>query len=135
MNGKVSQCKNCRRIFQSLGAEFCPNCAEEMDASFQKVKNYIYDHPHANVLDISEGTGIAEKMVLYFLKEGRLSMGDESCGLECEMCAKPISAGRFCKSCQSMFQSAFSKVSPNPARQESAQQDKNTLGKMHFKIK
>jgi predicted amidophosphoribosyltransferase len=135
MSGRVTQCKNCRRIFQSLGSEFCPNCADEMDANFQKVKNYVYDHPQTNVVDISEGTGIAEKTVLYFLKEGRLSMGDEASGLECEMCGKPITGGRFCKVCQNMFASAFKSVSPQQEKQEDADTDKSTLGKMHFKIK
>jgi flagellar operon protein (TIGR03826 family) len=135
---KVRQCRQCGRIFNSLGSDTCPACAEKVDECFRKVKNYIYDHPEANVTEISEGAEVPEKMVLHFLKEGRLSV-DESVGaLECERCGAPISAGRYCKKCQNLFQSAFSSVYTEPKQtkeQEHADTSRAGLVRMHFDYK
>jgi flagellar operon protein (TIGR03826 family) len=137
MSTDVRQCRECGRIFNTLGSDTCPACAEELDESFRKVKNYLYDHPTANVVEISKGTEVPEKTVLHFLKEGRLSIDESTCSLECERCGAPISGGRFCKSCQNMFQTAFKSVCPEQrpsAKREGTADTKQRpgLGKMHF---
>ncbi|MGE5495279.1 MAG: hypothetical protein ACM3S4_08290 [Burkholderiales bacterium] len=131
---KVRQCRQCGKLFTSLGSDTCPACAEEMDEYFRKVKNYLYDHPEANVTDISEGAQVPEKLVLRFLKEGRLSVDESVCALECERCGAPISAGRYCKKCQGALQSAFKRVIPEqPARQaEKEVPSRAGRAKMHF---
>jgi flagellar operon protein (TIGR03826 family) len=136
MSSRVRQCRQCGRIFTTLGSDTCPSCAEELDENFRKVKNYLYDHPDANVVEISKGTEVPEKTVLHFLKEGRLSVDESVCALECERCGAPISAGRYCKACQNMFQSAFKSVCPEPAKRENPDNIKRVgLGKMHFDYK
>jgi hypothetical protein len=134
---KVRQCRQCGKLFTSLGSDTCPACAEEMDECFRKVKNYVYDHPDANVTDISEGAQVPEKLVLRFLKEGRLSVDESVCALECERCGTPISAGRYCKKCQGLFQSAFNRVIPEqPERQtEKTAASRSGLARMHFDYK
>lgn len=139
---KVRQCRQCGRIFASMGSDTCPACTEQMDENFRKVKNFLYDHPEANVVEISEGTDVPEKVVLHFLKEGRLSVDETTYALECERCGTPISTGRYCKKCQSMFQSAFRSVCPEqPARREERAEAKHEdtsrigLGRMHFDYK
>lgn len=135
MSGKVTQCKHCGKLFQSWGSEFCPSCTDEVDASFSKVKDYIYDHPETNVMDISEGTGVSEKMVLYFLKEGRLSLGDKVYGLECELCGASISSGRLCSKCQNVFQSAIKVSSPQPEKKREEETGRGSSIRMHFDYK
>lgn len=135
MSGKIIQCKNCRKLFQSLGSDFCPSCVDDMEMYFIKVKDYIYDHPETNVMDISEGTDVSEKMVLYFLKEGRLSLGDQIHGLECELCGASISSGRFCRKCQGVFESAFKSTGQQPEKKQEAEKKSGTLGRMHFDYK
>lgn len=130
MSNRVMQCKQCGRIFQSFGPNICAVCAEELDGSFQKVKNYLFDHPQANVIDICQGTDVAEKVVLYFLKEGRLAI-DGSGLLECDRCGEPISKGRFCPKCQVMFEKELDRVAVKP-KQEDAFDRHSGLGKMHF---
>ncbi len=134
---KVQQCRQCGRIFTSLGSDTCPACAEEIDEYFRKVKNYIYDHPDANVTEISEGVKVPEKLVLRFLKEGRLSVDESVYALECERCGAPISAGRYCKKCQGLLQSAFRRVVPEqPERQaKKAEASRSGLARMHFDYK
>ena len=110
MSPRVLSCKICGRIFQSMGASYCPVCAEEMDKAFTLVKEYLYSHENATVLDIVEATGVTEKFVLYFLKEGRLNVEETDASLRCEDCGRPIPSGRYCSTCREKLANALSSV-------------------------
>ncbi len=111
MRPKVLLCKQCGRLFQSVGASYCPECADEMEKAFITVKEYIYDNENATLLDIVENTGVPEKHVLYFLKEGRLNIDNTDEVLNCEDCGRPISSGRFCSVCREKLASALGSIS------------------------
>ena len=128
----VKQCKQCGRLFQSLGADICQSCAEELDRCFITVKKYIYDHPDANVVEISEDTGIAEKMILRFLREGRLSLDTAVDILNCERCGAPITGGRFCGKCQSMLESLLGGACEPSSKKEEEKRNSTPSGRMHF---
>ncbi len=141
MGGKVVQCKKCARLFQSLSSSpYCPYCVEELEKNFDMVKNYIYDHPHANVMEISTETSVPEKDVFYFLKEGRLSISENNGMLRCENCGCSIATGRFCEACQKQLErelsasvsEAIEKVKP-PSGQKGKRQ--GALGRMHIDIR
>ena len=108
MSTNVKQCRHCRRLFQSFGSNLCPVCAEELDGYFITVKEYLYDHPNADLLETTRETGVPEKIVLGFLREGRLSVSGMSDMLKCEECDAPISSGRFCPDCQNKLEQMLS---------------------------
>lgn len=108
MSVKVLSCKICGRLFQSYGIGCCPGCADEMDKAFVKIKEYLYEHENATIVDIVEGTGISEKYVLQFLKEGRLSIEGAEDALRCEDCGRPISSGRYCSDCREKLANVLS---------------------------
>ncbi len=107
MSPNVLLCKQCGKLFQSLGSSFCPACVDEMDKAFVVVKEYLYEHDNATLMDIVKDTGISEKMVLSFLKEGRLNIEGVDDFLKCEDCGKPISSGRYCSVCRDRLANAF----------------------------
>ena len=100
MGSDVKQCRQCGILFQSLGSNICPGCAEEMDRYFHTVKNYLYDHPEANVFDIARDTGVAENLILRFLREGLLAVSVADGTLTCDECGEAITGGRYCKVCE-----------------------------------
>jgi hypothetical protein len=110
MSPKVLSCNVCGRLFQSLGPGYCPICAEAMDKAFAAVKEYLYMHEDATVVDIIKDAGVAEKYVLDFLKEGRLNIGSAQDILKCEDCGRPIPSGRYCDGCRDKLASALSSV-------------------------
>ena len=140
MTGKIIQCKKCSRIFQFLGTlPYCPNCVEELESNFVLVKDYIYDHQHANVVEISKETGVPEKDIFYFLKEGRLSVSEENGMLFCEDCGCSISTGRFCESCKKKLEREFGAL-VNEAAQRVKQPSQKSgqssgIGKMHINLR
>ena len=100
MGSKIIVCRQCGKLFQSLGSGNCPVCVEEMDKAFVLVKEYLYDHQDATVIDVVNDTGVSEKYVLSFLKEGRIDVDSAGEMLSCEDCGRPITSGRFCSKCR-----------------------------------
>lgn len=98
--GNIKQCSRCRQLFQSLGSDVCPDCAQEIDQQFLVVKDFLYDHPDAKIMEIVQGTNVDEKLVLNFLREGRLSVSQPEDMLTCIECGEPITTGRYCARCQ-----------------------------------
>lgn len=130
MSLKVMSCKICGKLFQSYGAGYCPECADEMDKAFVKIKEFLYEHENATIVDVVEGTGIAEKYVLQFLKEGRLSIEGTEGALRCEDCGRPISSGRYCSNCREKLANVLSST---VAGKKKSMPAISTQAKMHGK--
>ncbi len=95
----IRNCKMCGRIFQYNNIPYCHSCVLKREEMFVTVREYIWENPDANVPEVSEETGIDEKIILEFLREGRLELKKESIGLPCERCGAPIRTGRYCEKC------------------------------------
>ena len=135
MGSNVKQCKQCGILFQSMGSNICPNCAEEMDRQFHTVKNYLYDNPEANVFDIARDTGVAENLILRFLREGLLTVSVADGSLTCEECGTPITGGRYCSTCERRLENVLiGAIKQDPRKQ--ADTHKNATGaRMHVSVK
>lgn len=96
----IRQCKECGKLFQYTGKSLCIDCLDEFDKMYIKVRDHIYKNPDDTIKQVSEKTEIPEKYILTFLKEERLSLTSASGALLCEVCKKPITAGRICESCR-----------------------------------
>lgn len=98
----IRNCKQCGKLFQYTGvSKICPKCAREDEELFKIVKEYLYDHPGANIMEVSEETGVEEDRILRYLRQGKLEISGEggSLILDCERCGKAIRTGRFCDAC------------------------------------
>lgn len=99
----VKNCRKCGKIFNYIGGQFiCPSCAEAMEAKFQEVKAYIYEHKDiASIPVVAEACNVEPNQIRQWLREERLSIGDDSpLGIECESCGVTIKCGRFCEKCK-----------------------------------
>ncbi|MGI6152243.1 MAG: MerR family transcriptional regulator [Christensenellaceae bacterium] len=125
------QCKECGGVFQSSGKDVCPRCVKELDEKFKKIKQYLYKHPDAGVVEVSEETEIEERVILDFLKEGRLELKTPDGSISCEKCGAPISSGRLCKKCSDSLANTLNSVLPKK-QPEVATKDKS---KLHIEIR
>jgi methionyl-tRNA synthetase len=74
---------------------------KELDEKFAEVKEYVYDHPHVGIQEVSEVMEVSVQQIKQWIREERLAFADDSMiGLECESCGVQIKTGRFCKSCK-----------------------------------
>ncbi len=100
----LCQCRQCGRIFQSYNQTLCPPCVEDRERSYIAVRDYVYMHPEAVLMEIAKKTEVDESLILEFLKEERLSINDSDDSLLCEKCAKPIAKGKYCDKCKEFFE-------------------------------
>lgn len=121
---QLIKCKWCNKPFQSFGLSFCPKCIQELDEQYKPVRDYLYDSPNATIDEVVEATGVNQRVILFYLRDGRLQMVN-SCGLlRCEQCGASINSGRFCDKCAGKMEERIIKplqarmVKPRPESQE-----------------
>jgi flagellar operon protein (TIGR03826 family) len=91
----LANCKECGRLFIKVTSDICPDCQRKEEEEFDRVKEYLKNHPNANLSEIMEATGVSENRISKFIRMGRLSIKPT-----CEVCGKPIDSGRFCPECR-----------------------------------
>ena len=98
-----------------------------MDDQYKLVRDYLYDNPNAPIEEVVEETGVQEKIILYYLRDGRLQIAGSSGLLKCEQCGAAINSGRLCEKCMSKVNTRI--VQPLQARQarEQAEQRRAEL--------
>lgn len=136
MASTIKTCGFCGKLFQSLGPPHCPQCSNKLDQDFIKVREYLYSNKSAalNATEISENTGVSEKAVLYFIKEGRLARkeGGEKSGVKCAACGTPILSGKLCAKCASAWKNEASTMA-KAAEKPDGQTERNGGIRMHTK--
>lgn len=121
-------CKSCGRVFFSARDEICPACKEKEDEDYKLVRTFLKEFPGSSVHIVMEYTGVPEKRIMRFLREGRIEIfeSDQSF-LTCLKCGKPIQKGKYCKECYSKFKGEVTRL------YESAEQSPaDAIGKMRF---
>ena len=132
----IIQCQFCKKPFQSIGRKICPACLDQIDRDFVTVRDYIYEHKHTDIDTVVEDTEVSKQIILHLLKEGRLTLGDESENtglLHCEVCRKPISSGRMCKDCQDKVKSKMQKNIESHSHSASRSDSANFKGSAKLK--
>ncbi|HWR21880.1 MAG TPA: flagellar protein [Feifaniaceae bacterium] len=97
---KVKQCRMCGKLFQSVGGSMCMECEDRLDQEFRLVRDYLYEHPEADIMELSKETGVSERSILQFLKDERLTLSVPSESIRCEHCGKAIASGKICAACK-----------------------------------
>ena len=109
----ITQCKMCKKPFHTIGSRICPECLNQIDMDYLKVRDFVYDNPGADIDTTAAETKVDKAVILHLLKEGRLTLsnvGDVSGSmLMCEVCRKPIVSGRMCEMCKSKVAATMNK--------------------------
>jgi flagellar operon protein (TIGR03826 family) len=106
---ELRNCPECGKIFTFIKTNLCPECKQKLDDQFELVKGYLQKNPRANIQQVSEDTGVSEKNITEYLRDGRIITGsaNKNLGLTCELCGAPISIGRFCQACGKKLTEGF----------------------------
>jgi len=95
-------CNRCRKIFDSFGSTLCYDCQSHIENCYEKVRKYAFVNQSQSVYEIAEATGVEEKLILSFVKEGKLSL--MAVKIHCAKCGAVISQGTYCEECIAMLQ-------------------------------
>jgi len=98
---QVKNCKICHRIIQENGLhEVCPSCRSQDEADFDLIRQYLYQHPYAKILEVATALNMSISRIKRYLREGRLEIVEENnLFLDCEACGRPIHTGKYCDDC------------------------------------
>jgi hypothetical protein len=115
-------------MFMRINSPICPECVKAEDISFQKLKEYLDEHPENSIAMVSRETGVPMKRILKYIQDGRieLSVGmAEDNPLTCTRCGCSIRIGTMCEECLTSYNQAVQGIRAD------AQNSKNTGTGMH----
>jgi hypothetical protein len=98
---ELSNCKVCGRVFQANElAKVCQNCTGQDESNYNKLRNYLIEHPRASIYDVATNLDISINRIKFYLREGRIEIVEkDNRFLLCEQCGQPIHSGRCCEEC------------------------------------
>lgn len=131
---EVRNCKSCGKIFNYIsGPPLCATCLAALDAKFEDVKEYIYDHPRVGIQEVAEVMEVSIPIIKQWIREERLSFAEDSMiGLECEGCGVTIKTGRFCKACKDKLAKGLTNLYPTDKPVQQQNRDSKESPKMRF---
>lgn len=110
--GELKNCPVCGKVFVKVVRNLCPECVEAEEREFTEVRDYIKDRPGASVDEIVNVTGIEEKKILRWMREGRIEYSVKGqIGLTCHSCGAPITIGEICNKCSKELSGRLNSIS------------------------
>jgi flagellar operon protein (TIGR03826 family) len=100
----LENCPNCGRLFvKNQFRDICDLCYREEEKEFTKVYNYMRKRENrmATLSEVVEATGVSERLIMKFIKSGRLQLANfPNLGYPCSRCGTIIREGKLCVSCK-----------------------------------
>lgn len=66
----LKNCSECGKLFVSTSSAVCSECLEADKKDVALITNYIREHPGLMIIEVAERTGISERKIRRYLKEG-----------------------------------------------------------------
>ena len=128
----ITNCPECGKLFKKTTSKICPECVQKEEDYFLEVKKYLDDNPGATVPEVAEETGVTEKKINEFIREGRLqATAFENISAPCLSCGNPTKKGKYCSDCSQNLQSELEKAMGD---KEDKEEDKpKEGGKIHIR--
>lgn len=120
--GDLRNCPECGKVFVKISKNLCPDCIEKDEKAFEEVRAYLKDYPGASVEEICGATGVEEKKVLKWIREGQIEVCFREGGrvLTCKGCGVPVTSGNFCARCAKDLSSQIETATRPGHKRESA---------------
>lgn len=128
----LRNCTRCGQVFASDSDKICSDCKDQEEKDFEKVKEYIWEEGQASIPKIHEATGVEEKMIQKFIREGRLVDLGLELTIECKRCGQAITSGDYCESCRDEMVSGLT-GKETKSNKENKENKKKIGGRMHYK--
>ncbi|MGI6778705.1 MAG: flagellar protein [Acetivibrionales bacterium] len=94
-------CSICGKLSEAYGfSSTCPDCFQKDMQTFDRIRQYLYENPHAHMFEVATNLQITISTIKRYLREGRLEIVEENnLFLRCIICGESIKAGYYCESC------------------------------------
>ena len=131
---ELENCRNCKKLFQNYtkGNKICPVCKAIEDRQFEIIRKYLEEFPLSTLLQVSEGTDILPKIIVKFIRLGRLVVVENSpIQIECLKCGQPIRYGKYCVKCTREFRKGLKEIQVNKDKDVELELSENKA-EMHY---
>jgi Zn finger protein HypA/HybF involved in hydrogenase expression len=96
----LTNCVRCGKVFSPEKiTNVCPDCVQKENEDLRKVTEYLRDYPLANIMEVSERTGVPATQIFRFVKAGSLRITAPPEAYKCRMCGKEVKKGTLCQDC------------------------------------
>lgn len=132
----VRNCRKCKKLFNYIGGpQICSACQALLEEDFQKVKNYLREHPKATMIVISEENEVSIQQIKQWIREERLSFTEDSpVTIECENCGAMIKTGKYCKNCKTILANNMNDAIKKPKKEIPIQEKKSAKEKERMRF-
>lgn len=129
----LRNCPECGHLFEFTVRNLCPDCINKEDDDFELIKSYLKHNPDAGILEVSEKTGVSEKKIMAFLKNGRLILESTNViTLNCERCGRLIRTGRYCDDCCTSINKVLENTTGTTSNNRGRNEEKQSRFTGHF---
>ncbi|MEH6940756.1 TIGR03826 family flagellar region protein [Bacillus sp. JJ722] len=136
--GEIANCPNCSAIFsKSKFRDVCNQCFKEEEKIFEMVYQYIKKRENrtATIEQVIEDTAVEEKLMLKFIKQGRLKPSlYPNLRYKCEKCGGLTREGQLCPDCKEAMVKELKSFEAEEKRKEEIKERerRNTYHVNHF---
>ncbi|RKN78873.1 flagellar protein [Paenibacillus ginsengarvi] len=128
----LSNCPQCGKVYVTNHYKLCANCLRDIEDQYRKCVDYLRQNRRCNLNELSEGTGVSIRMIIRFIREGRISTKDApNVQTPCESCGEPIRDGTLCVGCRSKLSRDVQHMHEDTRRKEGL--DMNEFGNTYMK--
>lgn len=100
---ELTNCPNCNEIFvKNQFRDICQKCWKEEEKAYERVYQFIRKRENrtATMAQVVESTEVEEKLILKFIKTGRLKVTQfPNLGYPCDKCGAITREGKICDKC------------------------------------
>lgn len=121
---ELAHCANCDKVFVKTVRDICHECYLEEEEMYDKVYKFLRkkENRSATLQQVHEATGVPEKTIIRFIKEGRIRTVDfANLTYPCASCGEPINTGKLCHKCVSNIETELEIAEREARRQEQRQ--------------
>lgn len=123
--GELKNCPVCGKVFVKVVKNLCPACVEAEEREFMEARDYIKDNPGASVETITAVTGVEEKKILRWLREGRIEYTNADGRMRpiCRSCGATINVGDLCSKCAKELSEKIHSMTDSGHRKEKTSEE------------
>lgn len=121
---ELAHCVNCDKLFVKTVRDICHECYLEEEKMYEKVYKFLRkkENRSATLQQVHEATGVPEKTIIRFIKEGRIRTVDyKNLTYPCASCGAPINSGKLCHRCVSQIETELEIAEKEALRQAKRQ--------------
>ena len=121
----LANCTECGSLFVQNLRPICTPCYRKQEEDYKSVSLYMRKKQNrmATLVEVCEHTGVAEKKIRQFIREGRLIVTSfPNLGYPCESCGTLIQMNRLCKPCKQELEGEIASLSQKNREEKTSEQ-------------